>query len=118
MFTVFPFLSICPSAFSLVCVTPLEYRVFKLTTTCEHTFPVRIPQKAGYNCTATISTTTPRFSILCTLWNSMPFPSSVPRASSIKLTRTFLLSSAGVLCWAEVSNDSGIPSNFRFSWRL
>ena len=55
---------------------------------------------------------------LCTRWNSMPFASSIPRASSIKLTRTFLVSSAGALCWAEVSNDSGIPSIFRFSRRL
>jgi len=29
------------------------------------------------------------FPILCTRWNSMPFASSIPRASSIKLTRTF-----------------------------
>ena len=37
------------------------------------------------------------FPILCTRWNSMPFASSIPRASSIKLTRTFLVSSAGAL---------------------
>ena len=45
------------------------------------------------------------FPILCTHWNSMPLASSIPRTSSIKLTRTFLVSSAGAL----VSNDSGNP---------
>ena len=38
--------------------------------------------------------------------------SSIPRASFIKLTRTFLVSSAGEFCWAEVPKDSDIPKVF------
>ena len=52
------------------------------------------------------------FPILCTRWNSLPFASSIPRASSIKLTRTFLVSSAGALCWAEVFK------RFRYFFKL
>ena len=44
------------------------------------------------------------FPILRKHWNSMPFASSKPRASSIKLTRTFFVSSAEALCLPCVQN--------------